>query len=125
MKELEDFLKQYEVATNSHKFDNVQSLVAVDAVYWFSDGSFEGHATIREAFEKTWATVKNEVYKIVNVRWVAESDSVAVCIYEFQWRGEIDGIEQSGVGRGTNAMSKIGGAWQMVHEHLSKYPSLR
>jgi len=123
MEELEAFLKQYEIATNSHKFDNVQPLLATDAVYWFSDGSFEGHAAIREAFEKTWAIVKHEVYKIVNVRWIAESNTEAVCIYEFQWKGEIDGIKKSGIGRGTNVMSKISDDWQMVHEHLSRYPS--
>lgn len=123
MEELEDFLRQYEAATNSHIFDNVQPLLATNAVYWFSDGSFEGYAAIRDAFEKTWATVKNEVYRIVGVRWVVRSDTIATCIYEFRWEGDISRIKRTGIGRGTNVMSRVGSNWRMVHEHLSKSPS--
>lgn len=122
MNELDQFVKQYEAATNSHNFDTVEPLIAKDAVYWFSDGSFEGHQAIRKAFESAWDTVKNEVYTITNVRWLAVSDTVAVCVYDFTWKGEIDGAQKSGGGRGTNALTKTATGWQIVHEHLSKYP---
>jgi ketosteroid isomerase-like protein len=122
MEEAKEFLKRYETATNSHDFDKVAPLLANDAVYWFSDGSLKGVAAIREAFEKTWNIVRDEAYKIVNISWVLASPTNAVCIYEFQWQGKVDGIQKSGKGRGTNVMSKGSAGWQMLHEHLSKYP---
>lgn len=120
--DLDQFLKQYEEATNSHNFDNVAPLIAKEAVYWFSDGSYEGLASIREAFEAAWNTVKDEVYTISNIRWLAVSDTAAVCVYDFSWKGLIDGESKSGGGRGTNALAKTGKGWQIVHEHLSKKP---
>lgn len=122
MKQLDQFLKQYEQATNSHDFDNVASLISKDAVYWFSDGSYEGLASIREAFESAWNTVKDEVYTISNVRWSAISDTAAVCVYDFSWKGIVDGEPMSGGGRGTNALIKTDQGWQIGHEHLSKRP---
>lgn len=122
MKQLDQFLKQYEEATNSHDFDNVASLIAKDAVYWFSDGSYEGLASIRKAFESAWKTVKDEVYTISNVRWLAISETAAVCVYDFSWKGVIDGKPISGGGRGTNALAKTDKGWRIVHEHLSKRP---
>jgi ketosteroid isomerase-like protein len=123
MEELTHFLTQYEIATNSHDFDVVAPLLADTVVYWFSDGSFEGSDAIRTAFEKTWATIQNEVYAITDVRWVAISDTAATCIYEFKWQGDIDGVHKSGYGRGTNAMIKTADGWKMAHEHLSRYPA--
>jgi ketosteroid isomerase-like protein len=120
MDDLKTFLKKYEDATNSHDFDQVAPLLAVDAVYWFSDGSFEGREAIRAAFIKTWDTVKQEIYRIEDVRWLAVSATAAVCVYSFSWQGIINGVQRSGVGRGTNAMVKAKGNWLMVHEHLSK-----
>lgn len=122
MNGLNQFLKHYEEATNSHNFDNVTPLIAKDATYWFSDGSYEGLASIREAFESAWNTVKDEVYAISNVRWLAVSEGVAVCVYDFSWKGVIDNKSMSGGGRGTNVLIKTDKGWQIVHEHLSKKP---
>ena len=122
MNDLDQLLKQYEEATNSHDFDNVASLISKDAVYWFSDGSYEGLASIHEAFESAWNTVKDEVYTISNVRWLAISETAAVCVYDFSWKGVIDGRPMSGGGRGTNALTKTDKGWQIVHEHLSRKP---
>lgn len=120
--ELTEFIKHYEQATNGHDFDSVAPLISKDAVYWFSDGSYEGLASIREAFEAAWNTVKDEVYTISNVRWLAVSETVVVCVYDFSWKGLIDGEPKSGGGRGTNALSKTESGWQIVHEHSSNNP---
>jgi len=90
----EQTLSSYEKAANSGDFDQVEPLIANDALYWFTDGSFDGIDEIRRAFEATWATIHDETYEIEDIRWVAVSKTVAVCI-----------------------------AWTIVHEHLSKAPS--
>jgi len=112
-------MKEYEIATNSHNFDNVKKLIAEQAIYWFSDGSFQGFDSIRKAFENTWKKVMDEAYQIKNLRWIAISEKAAACIYEFYWTGMIDGEKKSGNGRGTNVLVNDHG-WKIVHEHLSR-----
>ncbi len=118
--ELADFLNSYEVATNSHNFSNVAPLIVPDATYWFTDGTHVGHESIQAAFENAWNTVKDEVYGIKDVQWIAASDTIASCVYTFTWQGLIDGKPRSGEGRGTNVLVKQDGKWQIVHEHLSR-----
>lgn len=118
--ELSDFIRQYESATNSHNFDEIEPLVSTNASYLFNDGTFKGLQDIRKAFENTWHKVQSEVYRVEDLRWVIISDEVAVCTYEFYWTGLIDGEEKSGRGRGTNVINKQDGQWRVVHEHLSK-----
>ncbi|HLD80209.1 MAG TPA: nuclear transport factor 2 family protein [Candidatus Nanoarchaeia archaeon] len=39
--EVENFLQEYEKATNSHNFDNVRKFLLKEAVYFFSDGNLK------------------------------------------------------------------------------------
>jgi ketosteroid isomerase-like protein len=119
MKDLTHFLNQYENATNTHDFNQVQKLIAPNAVYWFSDGSFVGTKKIRAAFESTWTTIKDETYSIKNIDWITVSPDNAVCLYDYHWSGIIDGISKSGQGRGTNILVKQKNNWLIIHEHLS------
>jgi ketosteroid isomerase-like protein len=114
------FLKRYESATNSRDFNNVRPLIAHDAVYFFSNENLHGIAAIEKAFVDTFNTIKDETYSIHSVQWLAVSDTVAVCVYDFHWRGTIDGERREGSGRGTNALVKRNGEWVMIHEHLSR-----
>lgn len=118
----QDFMHEYERLTNTHDFANVAPLLADDAVYWFSDGSFEGVAEIRGAFERTWAIIQNERYAISDVRWFWQSDDSAACMYSFSWHGTVDGAPAEGSGRGTSLLRRDAGRWQVVHEHLSLRP---
>ena len=117
--ELQKFLKEYEKQTNTHDFENVRPLIAPDAVYWFSNGTHKGIRTIEKAFVKTWGKIREESYRIENVQWLVASEKMGVCIYNFYWRGKVNGKIKTGSGRGTNVILKQGGRWQIVHEHLS------
>ncbi len=118
--EVSAFLKQYEKATNSHDFNNVRPLIAPEAIYFFSNENLFGIAEIEKAFTDTFNTIKDETYSINDVQWLAISDTVAVCVYNFHWVGVMDGERKEGSGRGTNSLVKRDGDWLMVHEHLSK-----
>jgi ketosteroid isomerase-like protein len=120
MNELDIFSQVYEQATNSHDFEKVKPLIADDAVYWFSDGSFNGIEAIEKAFNATWERIQNETYSITNVRWISKTDNLGVCLYEFHWGGDINGNKLSGSGRSTNVISKLKTKWQMTHEHLKE-----
>lgn len=117
--ELTSFMARYEQANNSHDIDRVAPLIAEDATYWFSDGSYQGIAAITSAIERTFASIRDEVYQISELEWVVLSREAAVCRYRFRWEGLIDGTPKSGRGRGTNVITRCDGTWRMLHEHLS------
>jgi ketosteroid isomerase-like protein len=113
------FMAQYERANNSHDIDRVLPMIAEDATYWFSDGSYEGLGEIRGAIERTFAAIQDEVYEISDLKWVVLASEHAVCQYRFSWWGVVNGQLRSGRGRGTNVVVRQDGGWKMQHEHLS------
>jgi len=117
--ELAAFMAEYERAANSHDVRRVLALIADDATYWFTDGSFRGREEIAGALERTFAAIQDEVYEIRELEWVALAEELAACRYRFSWRGLVDGRPSSGSGRGTNIVVRRDGAWQVQHEHLS------
>ena len=118
--ELTPFMQAYERANNTHVWANVEPMIAKDATYWFTDGSYAGINEIRQAVEATFEKLQDEVYEISHLTWPVATDTVAVCTYHFSWQATIDGIVQSGSGRGTNILEKRDDSWQILHEHLSK-----
>ena len=113
------FMRAYEQATNSHDTARLAPLIADDAVYWFSDGSHRGRDAVLAAIAETFATIRDEVYRIDELEWVVAESGYAVCRYRFAWTGTVRGEQRSGSGRGTNVLVSSGDAWQMRHEHLS------
>jgi ketosteroid isomerase-like protein len=120
MDSAEAFIRGYEQATNEHDFTLLAPLIADDAVYWFTDGSHRGRAEIEAAVSRTFATIRDEVYEIHDLEWVAVSAESAVCRYRFRWSGLVDGQPASGTGRGTSVLTRRSSRWQILHEHLSR-----
>jgi ketosteroid isomerase-like protein len=113
------FVRAYEKAANSHDITQLAPLISPDAVYWFSDGSHRGRDAVLEAIAETFATIRDETYRIEDLEWIAADRDHAVCRYRFAWTGTVSGQPRSGSGRGTNVLVRGPGAWQMLHEHLS------
>lgn len=117
-----DFMAEYIRQTNTHQFDAVAPHIDEEAVFWFSSGSHRGVVAIRAAFERTWATIQDEVYAIEDLEWLTVDEASATCLYTFRWQGNIDGVSREGNGRGTSILRKGDGRWRVVHEHLSARP---
>lgn len=115
----DNFMKIYEKAANSRNFNNVKPLVAGNATFWFSDGSYNGVEEIRDAFERTWNAIAEEEYSISDLQWLYRTEDSAACIYNFRSRGIINGNLNEFLGHGTNILGKSHGEWKIVHEHLS------
>ena len=85
--ELTAFMAEYERAANGHDLERILPLIADDATYWFTDGSYRGREEIAGALERTFAAIQDEVYEISELEWVALTEELAACRYRFSWRG--------------------------------------
>lgn len=122
--ELNDAITNYISATNTHDFGEVAKCLAPNAQYWFSNANCSSREEIEDFFLKAWLDVKEEVYSAHNIEWIAVSDQVATCIYNYKWVGYCEGTYRSGGGRATNVFVKKIGKWLLVHEHLSANPKI-
>jgi ketosteroid isomerase-like protein len=101
--------------------DGTLELIADDAVYFWSNGSaMFGKTAIANALSVNFAAIRNDTYDVLDVTWLMETADTAVCIYRFEWTGEIGGKTTSGQGRGTSVLRRVSGEWRAVHENLSQ-----
>jgi ketosteroid isomerase-like protein len=115
-----EFMQAYERCTNTHEIEVLADLMADDAIYLFSNQtSHTGKFAVRKAIQANFDAIEGETYRIHGLKWVAKSEDVAACVYEFDWSGRIDGKAASGHGRGTTVIRRIEGRWKVAHEHLS------
>ncbi len=115
---LEDYVK----ALNTHCWEAVQPMIDDSAVFIFSEGTYVGIPAIEAAIRRTFGLIGDEHYEVVNKQWTLTTDSVAVCYYDFKWRGVIDGRAVAGGGRGTSIVHKTSTGWKILHEHLGPAP---
>ncbi len=118
-----DLIKKYEKALESQNWLNIEPLMHDDVCVTFSSGTFKGKQEVQHAFEKTFALIKEEKYSISNIHWVFIGEESAVCLYNFNWEGIINGQQSSGGGRGTSALIYSSSEWQILTEHLGPYSS--
>ncbi|MEM1061091.1 MAG: nuclear transport factor 2 family protein [Planctomycetota bacterium] len=110
---------RYENALASQRWAAVEPLIHPDACVTFSDGTtHRGRDAVRDAFEKNFRAIENERYEVTNIDWVTRTEAFAVYLFEFAWAGSVDGRPASGAGRGTCVLTKDGGEWRLLVEHL-------
>lgn len=119
----EDVLKKYELALSSQSWSLVQPLMHKNICVTFSNGTFKGLEEVKTVFESNFSSIKEEVYVISNMYWVHRSETEAICVYNFNWRGVIDGEKCSGGGRGTSVFVCEEARWQIITEHLGPFAS--
>jgi len=117
-----EHMKLYEAKINLHRFEEVEPLISPEAVFWFTDGTYQGVDEIRAAFERTWRELQGDAYWLENLEWITVDETAASCIYRFCWRAQIDGQTFEGTGRGTTVLRRERGQWKIIHEHLSRFP---
>lgn len=120
----EQTMSAYEAAAEAHDLEAMLELIHPDAVYWFSnETSHVGKSAVAEAIRANFDSIEGESYRIDQLRWLAKTDEVAVCVYRYTWTGKISGQAAGGTGRGTNVLSRTGDAWVVIHEHLARGPA--
>lgn len=119
----QDLMREYAMQTDTHDFNQIAPLIAADAVCFFTEGTYSSKEELRAAFERTWATIRDEDCRIEDLRWLTCDKRIAVCVYRFRWSGMVDGQPREGVGRGTSVLAHSDEGWHVVHEHLSPMPN--
>jgi len=110
----------YELAANAHDIEALLGLIADDAIYLFSNQtSHIGKTAVRKAIQANFDAIEGETYRIQQLKWLANTEDVAACVYEFNWSGKVNGKPASGHGRGTTVIRRDDGRWKVAHEHLS------
>lgn len=121
------FLNHFEAIAEKENFDLVQDMVHDNAVFRFNDGDFVGKPAVRGAFEKTWkgsnANVKKTRFYLTDIAVLTFDTKSATATYTYNWEGAMDGQPFRIQGRGTRVLVIEGGRLQIIHEHLSRYPS--
>jgi len=118
MKHLIEFIKHYEKAISTQKWENVAALIHPDCVVTFTNGTYKGKSEVKDIFTKNFALIKDETYAITNIHFVIERPDYAVFIFNYHWSGYINGKPAKGGGRGTSVIINSDQGWQLVSEHL-------
>lgn len=117
----EEFMRDYERATKSHRLEATLSMIDEKAIYLFSDESAHiGKPAIERVFRRNFDAIHDEMYSIANLAWLVQSEEVAVCVYDFIWSGIINGEPASGSGHVTSVLERSSETWKVIHEHLSR-----
>lgn len=115
----EQFIKDYEAALASQRWDNVAPLMHSNACVTFSNGTVhKGIHAIQDAYQRNFSLIKEEEYQITDVHWVSKNKAMAVYLFIFSWKGIINGQQASGSGRGTAVIIFEDGRWKLMAEHL-------
>jgi len=114
-------IKNYEKALSTYCWDSISFLLHENCTFLFNDGTYIGKEPVSKAFIETFNKIKNEKYKINNLRWIYVKENSASCIYNFSWSGIINKIEKKGSGRGSSVLIKENNKWSIILEHLDSF----
>ena len=116
-----DYKRELVRRMNAKDLPGTLELIADDAVYFWSNGAaMFGKTAIAEALKANFDGIRNDTYETLEVTWLVETEETAVCVFRFQWTGEIAGKPASGRGRGASVLKRVNGEWRTVHENLSR-----
>jgi len=119
----QQFTTAYEQALASQNWANVNPLIHFKACVTFSNGTVhKGKEAVKAAFERNFSLIKSEEYTVSNVDWRLQGELTAVYLFDFHWKGIINGTLMEGAGRGTSVLVKEDGKWCLLTEHLGPKP---
>ncbi len=115
----DEFVRSYEDALSTQDWSLVEPLIHADACVTFSTGTVhKGKPAVQAAYERNFAAIEGDSYRISNPHWVVRRDAVSVYVFDFDWSGRIEGRQASGSGHGTAVIIREADAWKLIAEHL-------
>jgi hypothetical protein len=120
------FLNRFEEVAGTEDFSLIRAMIHERAVFRFNDGDFIGREAIQAVFEKTWkgsAGVKKERFYLSDIVVLSVDRASATATYTYHWEGSQQGRPFRIQGRGTRVLVLERGRFQIIHEHLSRFPT--
>ncbi len=115
------FVEEFEQASASKDFGQVQHMIHPEALFRFNDGDFQGIEAIKTAFENTWAhDIQNEQYQLSNIDVLHLDQLSATVTFNYRWSGITTRGPMEISGRGTQVIVQSGDQLQIKLEHLSR-----
>ena len=115
----EKFIESYKQALAKQSWVDVEPLIHDNAFITFSNGTtYQGKPAIQQAFERNFSLIKSEEYIIANLHWVIKTETTAIAVFNYNWKGLVNLKITSGGGRGTIVIVNEGTAWKLITEHL-------
>ena len=115
-------IKNYEQALANQNWDSVAEYFHNDCVVIFSEATYYGKLQVGMAIDKTFSIIKDESFKLSDIKWIYQSELFATCVFNYTWSGTMNKKTFSSAGRGTLAMVKTDDGWQIITEHLGPLP---
>lgn len=119
------FLHRFEELAMQEDFKLVAGFIHQQAFFRFNDGDHRGRAAIQAAFEKTWRgdpSIKKARFYLSDITVLTSDVNTASATYTYHWEGAQAGQSFKIQGRGTRVLLRVGQGWQIIHEHLSRFP---
>lgn len=121
------FLIDFERLAEQEDFSLIQDFIDEAACFRFNDGDFIGRDAIKAVFEKTWRGdpgVEKARFYLSDIVVLATDVGSAAATYTYNWEGSQAGRSFTVRGRGTRVLKFEAGRFRIVHEHLSRFPTL-
>ena len=120
------FLNHFEEVAMKEDFSLLKDMIDEKAYFRFNDGDFIGRKAIKAVFEKTWKgdpTIKKARFYLSDIVVLTTDKASASATYTYNWEGAQGSREFKIQGRGTRVLAHEGGKFQIIHEHLSRFPA--
>lgn len=113
--------ERYKETINLHDFSRLaENVIASDAIFHFSGERHSGLAEVRDAFERTWSILPDEIYTMDQPEWIVREQDHALLSFRYRYAGTTpSGEKLSGGGHGTNLYRRTHLGWRLAYEHLS------
>ena len=122
------FLHQFDQLADKKDFSLISDMIHERAFFRFNDGDHIGRQAIRDAFEQTWqrgSNVQNERFFLTDIVVLSTDVASATVTYTYNWEGTRDGQQIRVQGRGTRVLVGQQERLQIIHEHLSRFPTIQ
>ncbi len=119
---IEKIFDDYIQALATQSWEAAETFFHEEATVIFAEGTYCGKRQIAMAIGKTFSIIRDEHFKVRNLRWNLKRETFATCTFEYEWSGTINKKRFTNPGRGTLAWVHENGCWQIINEHFGPMP---